>query len=85
MKGRTVTMDAYAFALSRPIRTTSNNTQGAAMPCRGGARRRLPLQGVPSLRARCVPVILISIRALPNPYSFPKTSPLPLICHPDIA
>ena len=49
------------------------------------ARRRLPLQGVPSLRARCVPVILISIRALPNPYSFPNTSPLPFIRHPDIA
>ena len=84
MKGRTVTADAYAFALSRPIRTTNNNTQGTATPC-WGARSRLPLQGVPSLRARCVPVILISIRALPNLYSFPKTSPLPFIRHPDIA
>ena len=45
-----------------------------------GGRSRLPLQGVPSLRARCVPVILISNRALPNPYSFPKTSPPPV--HP---
>lgn len=49
------------------------------------ARCRLPLQGVPSLRARCVPVILISNRALPNPYSFPKKCPLPFIRHPDIA
>lgn len=36
MKGRTVTVDAYAFALSRPIRTTNNNTQGTATPCWGG-------------------------------------------------
>ena len=35
MKGRIVTADAYAFALSRPRWTTSNNTQGAATPCWG--------------------------------------------------
>ena len=35
MKGRIVTADAYAFALSKPRRTTSNNTQGAATPCWG--------------------------------------------------
>lgn len=35
MKGRIVTVDAYAFALSKPRRTTSNNTQGSATPCWG--------------------------------------------------
>ena len=85
MKGRIVTADAYAFALSKPRRTTSNNTQGTATPCWRRLGAGCPCKAYRHSAHDACLLFSFQIECSPIRTHSQRQAPLPLICHPDIA